>query len=408
MSKRARQSGGEAVKFDDRSEEDSDTSEEEGSEDEEDEEDEEEDEEDGEEIDLTLDENGRIPGGTKERPQPPNLHFGFRSFMGTAMDPACLPGLIEDSRVAFTARTQTGGASYSAGETYFLPAASEPRTALESLAASVFRLHTQGLVPGEDYEPEISGAEWWTLVMSGDDDVGFHWDRDYELEGGSGVLVHPHLATVTYLTAQGGPTIITDRVSPISSEEPLEGDISTMLVSRPYPGKHISFDGRLLHGAPSEANVWQKGADRRGAGGNRERVTFLVNVWLNHTPLSAAPLPKAALSRMKAGDSSAVSAATMLPSWHSSEELMTPHLVPSDTPIVEWKFQAVAKQALRVPYPKEAMRGKQEEGLSALLTFPKDRTAAVVRGAKKTKAAKAGPSGGGGDKKSQAKRAKRG
>ena len=42
-------------------------------------------------------------------------------------------------------------------------------------------------------------------MMQKEDDVGFHWDRDYELEGGSGVLVHPHIASVTYLFDNPNP-----------------------------------------------------------------------------------------------------------------------------------------------------------------------------------------------------------
>ena len=41
---------------------------------------------------------------------------------------------------------------------------------------------------------------------------------------------------------------------------------------------------------------------RRG-GKDAERVTFLVNVWLNHKPLSAAPLRTAAVSKMGSGSS---------------------------------------------------------------------------------------------------------
>eukprot|EP00961_Rhodomonas_salina_P295751 3935761-Rhodomonas_salina.1 len=47
-------------------------------------------------------------------------------------------------------------------------------------------------------------------------------------------------------------------------------------LSRPLAGKHIAFDGRLLHGAPADANAWHadKGASqlREIAGGIGESV----------------------------------------------------------------------------------------------------------------------------------------
>ncbi len=53
--------------------------------------------------------------------------------------------------------------------------------------------------------------------------------------------------------------------------------------SQPVAGKHLAFDGRLLHGAPPELAV------RPAVGG--VRVTLLVNVWLGSVPASLAPLP---------------------------------------------------------------------------------------------------------------------
>ena len=40
------------------------------------------------------------------------------------------------------------------------------------------------------------------MVLEREDEVGFHWDKDYAVEG-QGVNVFPHLATVTYLTGVG-------------------------------------------------------------------------------------------------------------------------------------------------------------------------------------------------------------
>lgn len=42
------------------------------------------------------------------------------------------------------------------------------------------------------------------------DDIGWHWDKDYGMEA-RGINVHPCLATVTYLSANGGPTVILEK-----------------------------------------------------------------------------------------------------------------------------------------------------------------------------------------------------
>lgn len=42
---------------------------------------------------------------------------------------------------------------------------------------------------------KASGAEWWTLVLDPEDSVvGFHWDKDYTVEGDCGVNVFPHVS----------------------------------------------------------------------------------------------------------------------------------------------------------------------------------------------------------------------
>lgn len=46
--------------------------------------------------------------------------------------------------------------------------------------------------------------------------------RQLSCMAGGGVLVHPHIATVTYLSATGGGTLVVDRVSPMSPDVPLE------------------------------------------------------------------------------------------------------------------------------------------------------------------------------------------
>ena len=268
--------------------------------------------------------------------------------------------LREDCAVVFSARTKEDDAAYSAGTTYFCPCQMKPRCALEALALQIFQQHTKGLEGM--YRPEQSGAEWWTLVMDvvppstttpdkqqeqaqpksdnddddddddDDDEVGMHFDADYGLEAQApDLMLHPRVATVTYLSSVGAPTLVLDRKSPHHRTDPhkqsLSGNVTTGWLSGPAVGKHICFDGRLLHGAPAtffpacktpqqqqqqqaplEENKQQTGkGDNDGTDEPQakrakvepaaapppppppppRRVTFLVNVWLNHCPMDA-------------------------------------------------------------------------------------------------------------------------
>eukprot|EP00961_Rhodomonas_salina_P011707 157393-Rhodomonas_salina.1 len=139
---------------------------------------------------VVLDKNGRIPGGIlPSSPCHVDMNYAFRSipsFLDTSN-----PGfekLVQDGKSAFGARSQNSE-QYSSGDTYWVSAAAEPRCSLEreqtepapsehqKLAKAVFDFHTQGLQPGQDYAAEKSGANWWTLVLNPEDDVGLHWDR---------------------------------------------------------------------------------------------------------------------------------------------------------------------------------------------------------------------------------------
>ena len=279
--------------------------------------------------------------------------------------------LYQDCRTVFSARTRDNDQAYSAGVTYFLPAEMKPRCALEAMVRAIFVSHTANLPKGSMVR-EQSGAEWWTLVLDNDDndgkpcdsssaakgntsahaaapvdvasssrashshkdkheqeedeeeesdEVGLHFDADYGLEQQvTNLFVHPRVATVTYLTSSGSPTVVLDRRSPQQGNmEALNGDIQRGWLFHPTRGRHLAFDGRLLHGAPAtffppktgcktdlmgsdsvqdstkppptkkvkvETESKIEGADNS----SQQRITLLVNVWVNHCPMDAEPL----------------------------------------------------------------------------------------------------------------------
>jgi len=188
--------------------------------------------------------------------------------------------------------------------------------------------------------------------MDSEDEVGWHWDKDYSAEG-DGVNVHPHIATVTYLTDVGVATMFLEKCvgSPVVDQDILAGPVDRGYISWPLAGKHVSFDGRWLHGAPEDISqifpqyatppsadisldtglsprlplkrksrgketdvkridrnnskqrpekpkdrTKHKGGKRKGKASNKKaksrsvRITFLVNVWINHKPEMAVRL----------------------------------------------------------------------------------------------------------------------
>ena len=237
--------------------------------------------------------------------------------------------LLQDCKTAFTAKNTTG--AYSSGSTFFIRASETPRCHLEHLALEIFRFHAERL--GIPFEENNSGAEWWTVHIDTRDDIGFHWDRDYGSEE-SGMLIYPSLATVTYLSQSGlgGATIVlpcagaqskdsqsvqsssrkkssatVKTVSDTTTDDHALGmktHLSYLIYSRPHFGKHLYFDGRMLHGAPSDL----KGTDEEEEEDDDEddeeeedapmRTTFLVNIWLNHIPISSIRFPKRLLKSM--------------------------------------------------------------------------------------------------------------
>jgi hypothetical protein len=155
-----------------------------------------------------------------------------------------------------------------------------------------------------------------------------------DMQADQGLLLHPTLGTVTYLSAPAAaaPTIVLDRPSPLLADESPSGPVTAATACWPHAGRHLAFDGKLLHGAlpdltptraaeaageastaettgapppPPSAKPSAVGRGKKSAtkpGGEpavlRRRVTFLVNVWLNHAPWGAEELPKKVRARL--------------------------------------------------------------------------------------------------------------
>ena len=178
---------------------------------------------------------------------------------------------------------------YSEGQTFWVAANSTPTTTLERMALDIFQFHAKGC---QLFDPATSGAEWWTLAIDSDNsDVAWHWDKDYGLED-SGVNLSPHLATVTYLSNNGSPTVMLNKTTPTGYTEDFSGTADQIFISRPKIGKHISFDGRFLHSAPLELSLWPNQVK------GETRYSFLVNIWLNWKPQDTIVCPNGLLNKL--------------------------------------------------------------------------------------------------------------
>ena len=243
----------------------------------------------------------------------------------------------------------------------------------ERLALSIFQRHVMryNLSSRSDGAPH-GGAEWWVQVKPAtsltnatrnsndgtrqDQAIDLHYDKDEALAESFGIGSFPTLSTVTYLTTGmdiayrsdnkdcgGGAGNIVQNptlIFPHTYDQGEEELMPSMLLSRPIAGKHVVFDGRLLHGAPSHASLLvsertkshqqdskkqpQPQADKKVQGASDDddnplpsqmqsipregalskdentkrtkhesysyRVTFLVNIWMDRRPANVKPL----------------------------------------------------------------------------------------------------------------------
>lgn len=218
----------------------------------------------------------------------------------------------------------------------WMPCGAEPRCLAEKVASAIFAHHARGA----DFDPSRSGAEWWAQVrQSGhaEEGIQFHWDTDENAVEQHGVNLHPHISTVTYLGSHGAPTMVVDRrnSSSVSDIDSVYGPVRSGMLSYPRAAKHVAFDGQLLHGT----------VPRRGLAG--ERITFLVNVWLNHRPSNCRRVPKKLARRL--GDPSLD--ASLAEASHGLAEVVVEKGAGEHFESTFSRSQGLKKHRLAVPLP---------------------------------------------------------
>lgn len=228
-------------------------------------------------------------------------------------------------------------------ETFWLPATASPRCYLEELALGIgmaqLRHHLQSHIPSEAaFQQALSlcGFEWWVQVKHAtdtdcnstddiNDGIDLHYDKDETIAEQFGLGIFPALSTVTYLTSaesatSAHPTIILS----CRASQPVGAPIREAVISLPARGKHVSFNGELLHGAPQQllsfalANPTSQ-ANTAPKDNSNTRITFLVNLWIGHQPTAVVPLPDDFAQTLAGGQSPVDGAPVVLcPSPQSS------------------------------------------------------------------------------------------
>lgn len=146
-------------------------------------------------------------------------------------------------------------------ETFWLGMNDNPRCELEELAKIVFQRHIDCVRESNLKINELNtGSEWWVQVRHNDNDnvknsggVELHYDKDEEIASLFGIGIYPLISTVTYLTSHvptcaAAPTVVFEA----TASKPIYDAIKKCYISIPEIGKHVSFNGRFLHGAPAQ------------------------------------------------------------------------------------------------------------------------------------------------------------
>jgi hypothetical protein len=170
-------------------------------------------------------------------------------------------------------------------DTGFVENQGENLCVLEKFAWRVFQQHTRHY----NVHDGCAGRDD-TNHTKEDAAIDLHYDKDETVAEVFDLGFFPTLSTVSYLGSSDqqclgtAPTIVFKQ----QYEDPPEAGIREMLISHPSPGKHLVFDGRMLHGAPAHPGLRQSIVDPTFP---KERITFLVNIWIGYRPCDATTLP---------------------------------------------------------------------------------------------------------------------
>lgn len=163
---------------------------------------------------------------------------------------------------------------------FFFPLPTNPSSSVEPRFATeeAILLLRKICFTGDSFrERGIVGAEWWYQTREVTGSIGFHYDKDEAVASNEMRIVFPDVATVTYLTGAGGPTLILNMTSPDGNDN-VPVVAASGYASYPVVNRHVMFDGSSMHGVVGELGLVPTSAIHQ-----RSRITLLVN-WWSQTP----------------------------------------------------------------------------------------------------------------------------
>eukprot|EP00756_Hemistasia_phaeocysticola_P026251 Hpha_TRINITY_DN16050_c2_g10::TRINITY_DN16050_c2_g10_i1::g.121526::m.121526 len=150
-------------------------------------------------------------------------------------------------------------------------------TAMEEAARRLYELAFD--TPYTKRAQGVLGAEIWAQIYSAPNIGSPHYDKDEHSFQKNGMLNTPYRSTVTYMSAEGGPTAVLHQ---FITPGPIRGDTDagTLYPAEPehlslvYPrlGRHAMFQGNMWHQVRGDLAP-------PGQNSSANRVTFLINWW---------------------------------------------------------------------------------------------------------------------------------
>ena len=192
--------------------------------------------------------------------------------------------------------------------------------------------------------------------------------------------------------------VLSKRVHPMTGENVVGEEDTNGLVCWPKRGKHLSFDGRFLHAAPSdlmENGMFERQCtfdvlkgmsdkEKKVVQRRHRRVTFLVNVWMNYKPFNVNPFPDSMLNSLskvelfgdfqlfdKEEHTGATDSNIRTPSTDTTEITL------DDTGsaaliMMTWPMGSCDDDQIEIPMPLETIRLQALNGSNVRLSWKKD------------------------------------
>lgn len=214
---------------------------------------------------------------------------------------ACLPAFSAwesvlpfklQSEIISKARASFG---YGQNPSFWVGAFERTDNLLERFAHDVFWFHISRLQLSQRELKSYgrgAGAEFWVQLRTDEQPqhergMDWHFDKDEDLLDTKDIALTPTVGTVTYLSSAGAPLVVLSEPTLSGNGaglKPLRGQEVVAYVTKPMLGRHVAFDGGLLHGCPAQLAT---------AG---ERLSLVVNIWLEHRPYGVTKARGAACS----------------------------------------------------------------------------------------------------------------